>query len=834
MQGFYTSIARFGNQLLYRGYNPSGVRIQQKIKYKPHLFVPSKTETDWKTLDGLNVGRVDFDKMSDARDWIKQYDDVGSFKIYGNTNYVAQYIAETFPGEIKYKEHMINVVNFDIEVHSEEGFPHAEEAAHPITAITLKSSKSNIYEVWSTCEYDYEKTELDMGTDLIRFRKFDTEVAMMASFVEYWAKDYPDVITGYNIRGFDVPYVINRLGRIGSPEAQKRMSPWGIVNFKEINVKGQNLNTFEMLGIEQLDYYDLFQKFALSYGKQESYKLDHIAHVVLGKSKLSYEEYGNLGRLYKENPQKYVDYNIRDVQVIEDMDKKLGLMSLALMMAYKGGVNYNAVFGTTAIWDSIVYRELQTKSIAVPFPDRSARADYPGGYVKSIKPGMYKWVVSFDLNSLYPNIIAQWNMSPEKLNNNLHFPHGVDYYLKESDYGKVDGISVAANGVCFNNDSGQGIFPKIVVDYYSERKIVKEAMIKAQQAYEKTPTAALEREVGMLKNKQMAIKLLLNSLYGAIGNRYFRYFDLRIAEAITLNGQLAIQWAEKSINKELNKLMGSTNTDYVIAIDTDSLYVDFEKLVNKFGPDDPVKFLDKICNEHFVPMFEKSYDGMADYLNVFEKRMVMDREVIADRAIWQAKKRYILNVHNSEGVQYEQPKLKIMGIEAIKSSTPMVARDKMKTMFKLIMTAEEKDVQDFIKKFRVEFYSLRPEFLAAPRGCNEIDKWMDRDSIFKKGCPIHVRASIMYNKILAESSVKNRYEMIKPGNKVKFTYLKMPNPSKQNVIAFPDYLPSEFGLDKYIDYQKQFDKAFLGPVESILDAIGWRSEDIATLEDFFG
>ena len=832
MKGFYTSVARFGNQLLYRGYSASGKRVQEKVRFQPHLYVPTRNlAAQFSTLEGYKVDRVDFPTMSEARDWVKQYTEVDSFRIYGNTNYVAQYIAEEFPTTIQYDQSLINTANIDIEVYSDDGFPLPEAAAHPITAITLKSSLNNVYEVWSLADWDESKSELDMRGDTINFRKFDTEHGLLASFIEYWESNPPDVVTGWFIRMFDIPYIVNRIARISSEDQYKRLSPWGVVNHKEIAVKGKNLNTIELLGIEQLDYFDLFQKFGAQYGTQESYKLDHIANVVLGERKLSYEEQGSLSNLYNNDPQKYIDYNIKDVMLVQRIDDKMKLIDLACMMAYKAGVNYNATFGTTAIWDSIVYRELLAEKIAVPFPNRAARADYPGGYVKAVIPGMYKWVVSFDLNSLYPNIIAQWNMSPETLNPTVQMPHGVDYYLDKGDFGKPNGVSVAANGSCYNNEK-QGVFPRIVVDYYNERKTVKQAMLKAKSRYEKDPSPELEREISMLENKQMAIKLLLNSLYGAIGNRYFRYFDLRIAEGITLSGQLAIRWAENNINKELNKLLG-TDIDYVIAMDTDSLYVNFEAIIDKFNPEDPVKFIDKICSEHFTGSFAKSYSDMGNYLNCRTRNMVMEREVIADRGIWQAKKRYILNVHNSEGVQYAQPKLKIMGIEAIKSSTPQVARASMKEMFNLIMNEDEETVQAFILDFKNKFKSFRPEEISAPRGANEIDKWMDSNTIFKKGCPIHVRGSIMYNKMLVDKGLTKKYEKIMPGNKVKFTYLKLPNPSRQNVIAFPEYLPTEFGLDKYVDYDKQFDKAFLDPICSILDAISWHPEPVATLEDFF-
>lgn len=283
----------------------------------------------------------------------------------------------------------------------------------------------------------------------------------------------------------------------------------------------------------------------------------------------------------------------------------------------------------------------------------------------------------------------------------------------------------------------------------------------------------------------------------------------------------------------MNKILG-TNDDYVIAIDTDSVYVNFKPFIEKFNPKDPVKFLDKACNDHFNPMFERSMAELKERMNCFDDRMGMEREVIADRGIWQAKKRYILNVHNSEGVQYEKPKLKIMGIEAIKSSTPEQVRGWMRELFPVLMAGKEEEMQDYIRKCKDKFKSLRPEELAAPRGANDIDKWVDRKFVYKKGCPIHVRGAIIYNNMVEELGLQNKYDKIKDGAKLKYTYLRLPNPTKENVISFPDYLPPEFKLEKYIDYDLQFDKAFLDPVQSILDAIGWESEPVATLDEFFG
>lgn len=836
---FYTSVDVLNNRIVYRGYSDNGTPISMRYEFEPTLFLPSKKETGWTSLDGEPVQPITLDSPSKMREWIKDKEGLTGFRYYGCDRTVMQFLHQKFPGTIDFKQHLINVVNLDIEVHSEDGFPTPEEAAHPITAITAKSSKSNIYHVFGYGDYDVNKSPHKHL--LIQYHKCNDELDLLARFLAWWKKDYPDVITGWNIRFFDMPYIINRIMRLGSEKAAEALSPWGTVRQKQVQFKNKNMDSYMIVGISQMDYYDLFQKFGYSFGPQESYKLDHIAHIVLGERKMSYEEYGSLRNLYKENYQLYIDYNIKDVELVERIDEKLDLMGLAFTIAYKAGVNFSEVFGTTSIWDSIVYRELANKYIAVPaMQDRNKLADmntkFAGGYVKEVKPDMYEYVVSFDLNSLYPNIIAQWNMSPETLLNNPSdfLPSGADYYLNNGIHPvqKERNASVAANGSMYRNDF-EGVFPTLVKAYYAERKQVKKQMLEAMKKQQKENSKELGREIAVCQNKQMAIKILMNSLFGAIGNKWYRHFDLRIAEGITLTGQFVIKWCERTINNELNKLLG-TDRDYVIAIDTDSVYVNFKPFVDHFQPKDPIKFLDEACINHFNKMFEKSMDQLFEHMNCFENRMAMEREVIADRGIWQAKKRYILNVHNSEGVQYEKPKLKIMGIEAIKSSTPEVARGWMKEMFPILMNGTEKETQDYIRSRKSKFKALPAHDAGAPRGVSEIDKWVERNGLPKKGCPIHVRGSIVYNRMIDDLGLNNLYEKIKDGSKIKYLYLRMPNPTKNNVICFPDYLPPEFKLEPYIDYDKQFDKAFLDPVESILEAVGWSSEAKVSLEDIFG
>ena len=834
---FYTSVTRYGNSMLYRGYDNNGKRITRKEVFSPQYFIPSQgKDTGWYGLDGTSIGSVEFPDMREAKSWIEKYKDVAGFNVYGSTNYIHQYITSKFPRDIEFVREHIDVASVDIETDYADGFPTPDKAEHEVLAITVKSSKDNVYRVWGCGDFDRDKALIKP----VQYIKCEDEYELLLKFLDYWSSASPDVITGWNVRFFDIPYLVNRVAKQLGLDQVKKFSPWGLVDYRRVPRRGKEEDTYDLKGIQTLDYLELFQKFGYTYGAQESYKLNHIAYVVLGEKKLSYEEFGSLKNLHIEDYQKYIDYNIKDVQLIERLEEKMGLITLAMTVAYKGGVNYQDTFGVTAIWESIIYRKLNSQRIVPSVRGSSStKTAFAGGYVKEPQVGMHDWVVSFDLNSLYPNLIVQYNMSPETLLNSpsQHLPSGVDYYLSHD---KTDplhpvnreaNMAVTANGSCYSKEK-DGVIPTIIEDYYEERASIKKMQIAAEKQYQKTKTVELEREISTFTNQQMAIKILMNSLYGALGNQYFKYFDLRLAEGVTLSGQLAIQWAEKAMNKAMNGVL-KTDTDYVIAIDTDSLYVNFGPLVEKLNPKNPVEFLDKICTEHFEPALAKAYDKLFYNMNAYKNRMVMGREVIADRGVWTAKKRYILNVHNNEGVQYTEPKLKIMGIEAIKSSTPEVVRNKFKEIFKIIMSGNEAETQEFIQSFKAEFRNLPPEDVSFPRGVSNITDWSDRKLIYKKGTPIHVRGSLLYNKYVKSNKLTDRYELIGNGNRVKFSYLKMPNSIRENVIAFPEVLPKELKLHNYIDYDLQFEKTFIEPLNLILNSVGWSAEEQATLEDFF-
>ena len=832
MSSFYTNIQLAGNTILYRGYE-NGQQIQSRTHFSPTLFVTSNKEEKYKTLDGENVKPIKFESPREAREFIGKYENVENFSVYGYERYVYQFIAEEFPGEIDYDMKQMKIFSMDIEVACENGFPNVEEAAEEMLCITIKDMNTKEVFVWGTREFN--------PPEGVEFFVFWTEQEMLNHFVRWWAENTPDVLTGWNVNLYDVPYICRRVNRVLGEKWMKTLSPWNRANEREINIMGRTHIAYDLSGINILDYLDLYKKF--TYTNQESYRLDHIAFVELGQRKVDHSEYENFKDFYTSDWQKFVEYNIQDVELIDRLEDKMKLIELAVTMAYDAKVNLEDVYSQVRMWDTMIYNYLKDRNLVVP-PRKGAKKDekYAGAYVKEPMPGMYEWVVSFDLNSLYPHLIMQYNISPETLVDRRHPQATVDRLLNQEI--DIDGeYCVCANGAQYRKDT-LGFLPEMMQKIYDERTIYKKRMLAAKQSLEHSKTSAetlaLQKDVSKFNNIQMARKIQLNSAYGAIGNQYFRYYNLANAEAITLSGQVSIRWIEGKINQYLNKLLQTEEVDYVVASDTDSIYLNLGPLVTKFFSAKSgdkaaiVSILDKICQEKLEPFIESSYQELADYVSAYEQKMKMKRENIADKGIWTAKKRYILNVWDSEGVRYEKPKLKMMGIEAVKSSTPAPCRQKIKNALNVIMNQDEDAAQKFIAEFKEEFSSLPIEDISFPRGCNNLNKWSNPATVYTKGTPIHVRGALLYNFYIKKNKLSHKYPLIQDGEKIKFVYLKTPNKINENVISFFQTFPKELGIDKQVDYDLQFEKSFLEPLKVIMDTIGWKPEKVASLEFLFG
>lgn len=863
MHDFYTSVLVRGNTIYYRGYK-NGQRLGLEIPYRPKIYVLSQNrDSEWRTLDNRSVEEFYPGTMRDTKEFIEQNSDISNFEMFGNTDFQYQYIAEEFPKEINYNPALLNVCYLDIETECEDGFPSIENADQKINLITLRipSKKDHTkFVTYSFCVHNKENLLNKISPEHVVFQ-FNHEFEMLEQFIQAWQHILPDIITGWNVQFFDIPYLVHRINKILGDKAANKLSPWGVIRDRKVFVKNTNKEqiAYELFGIATLDYLDLYKKF--TFVNRESYSLNHICSVELGEQKAKFEGFNSLQDLYKKDFQKFLEYNYKDVHLVVNLETKLRLMELAIALAYSAKVNLSDVFSQVRTWDTIIFNYLNDKKIVIPLKkDQDKHDQFAGAYVKEPQIGMHDWIVSFDLNSLYPHLIMQYNISPEMkypdrtkrssvriehiINPNSEDAKRQFIQLKDQqEFAKPLNLAIAANGVFFYK-SRQGFLPALMEKMYEERRMYKEKMIEVKKKLKETGNTLsakekkeLEYEISKYHNFQLVRKIQLNSAFGAIGNQYFRYFDIDLAEAITLSGQLSIKWIENKINKFLNEKLNTDNVDYIIASDTDSLYISLEKLVSKYFKDTSdkekiVKFINKVSNEMLQPFIDSSFDELANTMNSYGQKMSMKRESIANKGIWTAKKKYMLNVlMGEEGIYLKQPELKVMGVEMVKSSTPQVSRDALKKSIDLIMNHTKRDLKIFVNEFKKDFKSFLPEDIAFPRSCNHLVDYADPVNIFKKSTPIAVRGSLLYNHYIKKKKLQKRYPIIKDGEKIKYLYLKKPNTIGEHVISFPNILPEEFELSDYIDYDTQYEKTFLDPLQLILDTIGWKLVEKVTLFD---
>ena len=843
---YYTHVLCFGNYILYRGIN-NGRRVKQKIEYSPILYFPTNKKTEWRSLQGDVLEPKLFGSIKEAKEFIRRYEEVQNFKMFGNTRLEYAYIADNQKGVVDWDINDLDIAIIDIEVGSENGFPDPATASEPVTAIAIKKLNKR-FSVYGCGKFNNTRDDVD-------YIECKDEYTLLKSFLDDWEKNTPDIVSGWNVKFFDIPYLHNRMQKILGPDMTRKLSPWNAVVEREKIIKGQKQVAYDIFGVSCLDYIELYRWYAPGGKSQESYKLDHISSVELGTNKIDYSEYDSLHQLYKHNYQKFIEYNIRDVEIIVELEEKLKLIELAATLAYDTKTNFEDVFAQTRMWDALINSYLMDKKIIVPPKEnRIKESAFEGAYVKEPQVGKHDWVASFDLNSLYPHLLIQYNISPETIIEPSNYTQEMRDIISEGvtvekmlyqkiDTSKLNGVTLTPNGQFFTTER-QGFLPKMMEEMYEDRKKFKNLMIKAQQEYQletdKTKKYELEKLIARYNNLQLAKKVSLNSAYGALGSQYFRFYDLRQALAVTQAGQLSIRWIENKLNEYMNNILKTEGNDYVIASDTDSIYLRLGELVNsvyeKEGRDNQkiIAFMDKVCEAKIQPFIDRAYLDLANYVRAHAQKMIMKREALANKGIWTAKKRYAINVYNNEGVAYKEPKLKVMGLEMVKSSTPSVIRVKMREVLKLMMTGTEEDVYKFIEDFKIEFMNLPVEEISSPRGCNGISQYSDSATLYKKGTPIHVKGAILYNFHLKKLGLEKQYPLIQEGEKLKFIYLKMPNPIKDTVISFPQRLPKEFEIQQFIDYDTQFDKAFVDPIRIVLDCMGWKTEKQNTLESFFG
>jgi DNA polymerase elongation subunit (family B) len=846
MTDFWTSCHLLKDTVYVRGYR-DGRPFEETVEYHPYLFVED-SRGDYRTaIDDLPAKKIDFGSVSEAREFVQSCEGVSNRKIHGLQHYLYTFLRDEFSGEVEYDLDLVRRGSIDIEVDTEGSYPNMETADKEILSIALSVRQRGQKRTLLLGLKPHKPENPDVSYVMCR-----NETELLESFLEFWNDpDWtPDVLTGWYIEGFDVPYIVRRIGRVLGSSKVKLLSPWRIVRDREIargktsaGNQGRQV-VYELYGISILDYMELYKKF--SFKNHESYKLDHIASVELGKKKVDYSEYGSLDNLYRLNPDLFYTYNLEDIFLVDQLDDKLGLIDLVLTFAYDSKIAFNDTMTTTRPWDVIIHNHLLDKKIVVP--DTLGSTDdhqIIGGYVKEVEPGMYKGVVNYDFDSLYPHLIMGWNISPETCVGKVDFDAIASFARGTFDRDVEDlrpileekNAILCGNGYLFSRDR-RGFLPEIMEMKYANRVKYKKQM----QEYKKLLKETGDKKkygplVARYNNLQMANKLILNSGFGATASIYFRWFATYVAESITSSGQMSTMWVEREINKYLNQVMKTGDVDYVAYADTDSLYLCLGSFLDKYGlwekpKDEMIEFLDQVSRQRIEPRIHEICGALTAFVNCPENKLHMKREHICDSGVWTAKKRYILNVWDSEGIRNKEPEVKVTGIESVRSSTPMICRDSIKKALKIMLNEGERPLQAYIQEFKKTFVGGDFVQISFPRGVNKLEDYRDASSIYSKGTPIQVRGALLYNYHLRRLGLQDKYQPIVDGQKCKFCYLKMPNPIRENVITVPDGLPPEFGLEDYLDRETQFQKTFVEPLRKITTAIGWETEKKASLLDF--
>ena len=848
--GYYTNVFKRGNSLYVREVI-NGKREYNTVEFAPTIWTTNKPVDTTETWHDMYGKELYPKKLSTMGEFYSYQKDFSNVTVHSAPGHIYQYINEYYPENIDWKISDIRIFTIDIETEvGDDGFHEPDLANERIQLITVKDFNSNKFITFGLHPYT------NTNENVIYIHE-PNELSLLRRFIAFWTKFYPDVVTGWNSH-FDTVYLYNRISKLLGVNIANKLSPYDVVTVRDKTIGKKVYKVVDIGGISHLDYLVLYKKF--TYNSQESYTLDYISSVELGESKVD-NPYDTFKDFYQKDFQLFVDYNIQDVALVEKLENKLKFIELALTIAYSAKILYEDVFSPIKTWDVIIYNYLYNKKMVIPNkdPNNIKTRKYGGGYVKPPLIGRHDWVVSLDVTSLYPSLIMAYQVSPEKITN-ITLPVTINGLLEEQyDLSKIynQDLCMAANGCCFTKGD-KGILPSLIQFYFDKRKEAKgelKIVKKELEELKKIINPSIDEQklleektniAAKLNGKQMAVKILINSLYGALGSDNFRYFDLRMAEGITFSGQLTIQWVANRLNAFINKLCNTSNIDRIPLIDTDSIIINLSDFINKYIPNETtenkIKYLDKLTEDKIRPFIGTCVEELLSYTNAYENKIYFARENIVDTMISCAAKSYVMSIYNSDGIQYTKPKLKIMGLSMIKSSTPKIVRQKLKDSLDIILYSNESKIQEFISEYKKEFMKLPLLDIAFPRGVSDITKYADSNTIYKPGqcvkangkvintgTPINVRGSLLYNHYLRKYKLLGKYPEIKNGDKIKYVHLKLPNYINEDMIAFPAKLPKEFKLDRFVDYDLMFEKSFIASIESLLNALNWTVEPQNTL-----
>jgi len=834
---FYTSFSNDWDNILL-SYYEGDKKKYEKIPLKPYLFVDSALESEYKNLKGENVQRIDFQDVRNARNFIKQYEGISNFNIYGIPMYHYVYIYENFKDN-HFDRSKVKILNLDLETDTIGGFPDIQLANKEINVITLKLFGSKDIYTIGIGEYIPKEEEIINSDYRIHYINCKDEKELLLNLIKIWQMLEPDVLTGWNIRCFDLGYIYKRICYTLSENYAKKLSPFGKVNVDTIVLYNRETTLVDFVGISTLDYMDVYKKFNL--GVEESYSLNYISNKILNATKLDYSEYGSLAKLQEQNWEKFCSYNIIDVIRVEQIDEKTGFLNIAFEVANETKTNFSDVFGTIRVWDIMIHNYLMDRKIVVPYFSHvnPKERQISGGFVKDVQTGKFSWVMSFDFKSLYPSLCMTYNISADTYKGNLkgiYNNNSVEKILNGelSQYKDLmirDNVNVSGCGTIFSKDN-QGFIPAIMENLFNLRKEYSNLEDKYTKEYQESKDENIKGKARIFANKSNAVKTLLNSGYGAISNEHYRFFSDDVAESFTLSGQLAIKNVEIFLNQKLNNALQTENIDYIIAIDTDSVYINVSPIADKCKDDDVVSYLERFSDKVSQWIRESILD-LYDKTNAFSDKLSMSLEAIGS-GIWIAKKRYIMSLPSFKKIRFNPPKIKIQGIEAVRSTTPKIIREWITEAIPLLLDGDEKKIKTFIDDRWEDFLKLDVNDLAMPKGTNDLEKYSHPTEIYIKGTPQHVKGALLYNHYIKSNGFENEVDLIRSGDKVKVLYMKMPNWIMEKSISFPEKLPDQLEeLKNFIDFELLFNKSFYDPLKRITDAARISLENEIDIDKFF-
>lgn len=815
-------------------WDQDGNRISYDVSYCPYLFIESNNKPDNTSIFNTPLKKRQFKNQYERSKFIKESN---IKRLFGNLQCNQQFLIDSFWQEYEKPEfvkHPLKVMFLDIETYSIEDFPNIETADHVINLITCYDS---ITEKYTT--FGLKKSYKPKHSDEIYVECYN-EKELLLKFVKYWSQDHPDVVVGWNSHGFDIPYIINRITNVLDFEEVQKLSPVGRVYNRSMKGQfGKEVIRWFIEGVSNVDYLDIYKRFAPN---RENYKLDTIARLELNETKVDYGS-ANLSDLADSNWELFVDYNIQDVKLVVKLEKTLKYIELLRMLAVAGLTTIEAAMGSmTVIVGACAIRAKQRGQVIPTFirpPDDGSQN--AGAFVKEPEPGFQRNIVSFDANSLYPNTMITLNLSPETkigkvvssnedtvsikdINNNV-------YKLTKEKFGalvKDKELAISKAGVLFTQKK-KGLIPEVVDHYYNKRVEVKRQLTKVKKKLLSDPSnREIELESNRLDIKQLTIKIFINSVYGALGNKVFPLGDDDLAESITLTGQAVIKESaeivKRFIQEKINKDPGEVNK----YSDTDSCYFVLDDLVTFYNvaavKDGKVtKEFYEIVENVTKYLNEEIHKWGNKVLNSKDCRFIFKREKICDVACFFRKKRYVLHVLDDEGIPVND--FKYVGVEVKRTTMPASVKPLVKKIIETMLTTQDQHLTNKeVEKAYEHFIQLNVEDISEVSGIKGLEKYSSLSEGFStaKGMPHHVKAAYHYNELLAKMGIDKKYERIQSGDKIKHFAVKTPNRYGVKKIAFKYYYPEEFKDIFQPDYEKMFEKIVYSVVERFYENVKWR------------